>query len=272
MASPNRPPIGVLLREWRGVRRMSQLDLALEAGLSGRHLGFVETGKAQPSRETIARLAGALALPLRERNALLLAAGYAPSYAESALAAPGMERLAQAIDLILTHQEPYPAFVINRHFDVVGANQAAMRVNAYLMRGKESPHANLLHQVFDPADFRAVIVNWEEVAAKFLRHLQEELVAAPHDARARELLDQVMLYPGVPEQWRRRDLGSEPDPVLTMTFRSPAGNLRFFETITTFASPRDITLDELRIDCAFPADAHTAKLCAQLAAGETPTA
>jgi len=147
-----------------------------------------------------------------------------------------------------------------------------MRVNAYLMQGRQSPHSNLIHQVFDPADFRAVIVNWEEVAAKFLRHLQEELVAVPGDKRARALLDEAMLYPGVPEQWRRRDLGSAPDPVLTMTFRSPAGHLRFFETITTFASPRDITLDELRIDCAFPADDHTARICAQLAAGQEPAA
>ena len=271
MAGANHPPIGVLLREWRAARRMSQLDLALESGLSPRHLGFVETGKAQASREAIARLAGALALPLRERNALLRAAGYAPSYAERELAAPELERFAQAIDLILQHQEPYPAFLINRHFDVVMANAAAARVNAYLMQGRQSRHSNLLHQVFDPDDFRAVIVNWSELAAKFLRLLQEELVSVPSDRRARELLDQIMLYPGVPEEWRRRELGSEPEAVLTMTFQSPAGPIRFFETITTFATPRDVTLDELRIDCCFPADDRTARICAQLAAGEVPS-
>jgi transcriptional regulator with XRE-family HTH domain len=265
------PPIGVLLREWRAARRMSQLDLALESGLSARHLGFVETGKAQASRETIARLAGALSLPLRERNALLLAAGYAPFYGESELASPAMERLREAIGLILRHQEPYPAFVINRHFDVVMANDAAMRVNAFLMQGRQSAHSNLLRQIFDPDDFRSVIVNWPEVAAKFLRHLQEELVAVPSDMRARALLDEIMRYPGVPEEWRRRALGSEPEPVLTMTFQSPEGPLRFFETITTFASPRDITLDELRIDCAFPADDHSAAICTRLAAGEIAT-
>lgn len=270
MASANHPPIGLLLREWRAARRMSQLDLALESGISARHLGFIETGKAQASRETTARLAGTLALPLRERNALLRAAGYAPSYTERELAAPELQRFAQAIDLILTHQEPYPAFLINRHFDVVMANAAAMRVNAFLMQGRKSPHGNLIRQVFDPDDFRGVIVNWPEVAAKFLRHLQEEIVAMPSDRRAPQLLDEVMRYPGVPEEWRRRDLGSEPEPVLTMVFRSPAGPLRFFETITTFASPRDITLDELRIDCAFPADDHTAAICAQLAAGRQP--
>ncbi len=267
-AADRRPAIGVLLREWRGVRRMSQLDLAHESGVSGRHLGFIETGKAQASREVVARLADALALPLREHNALLLAAGYAPNYGESTLASPSLERLSQAIDLILRHQEPYPAFVISRHFDVLAANEAAARINAFLLGGQQSPHSNLLHQVFDPQDFRRVILNWPEVAAKFLRQLQDELVAAPSDAKARRLLDELLKYPDVPAAWRLRDLGPEPEPVLTMIFDSPAGPLRFFETITTFASPRDVTLDELRIDCAFPADAHTASVCARLAAGE----
>jgi len=262
-----RPALGVLLREWRAARRMSQLDLALECGLSARHLGFVETGKAQASRESIARIADALAVPLRERNALLLAAGYAPHYAESALAAPPLDRMRQAIDLILHHQEPYPAFVITRHFDVLMANEAAQRVNGFVMEGRQSPHMNLLHQVFDPGDFRQVIVNWEDVARKFIRQLHEELVVTPSDTRARTLLDEILAYPGVPAAWRQRPIGAEPDPVLTMTFRSPAGPLRFFETITTFAAPRDVTLDELRIDCAFPADAHTAEVCARLAKG-----
>lgn len=265
MPGERHPPIGLLLREWRAARRMSQLDLAGESGLSVRHLSFVETGRAQPSRETVARLAGALALPLRERNALLLAAGYASHYGESPLASPAMDRLRQAIDLILRHQEPYPAFVISRHFDVLMVNEAAVRVNTLLMQGRQSAHTNLIHQIFDPDDFRAVIVNWQEVAGKFLRHLHEELVTAPTDRRTRTLLDEIMRYPGVPEEWGRREMGSEPDPVLTMEFRSPEGPLRFFETITTFASPRDITLDELRIDSAFPADDHTATVCARLA-------
>ncbi|MBO9710871.1 MAG: helix-turn-helix domain-containing protein [Caulobacter sp.] len=267
-AASERPAIGVLLREWRAARRMSQLDLAYEADVSSRHLGFIETGRAQASREVVSRLARALSLPLREHNALLLAAGYAPHYGERALAAPGMGHLAQAIDLILRHQEPYPAFVISRHFDVLGANEAAVRVNAFLMEGRQSPHANLLRQVFDPADFRGVIANWPDVASKFVRQLQDELVAAPSDQKARALLEEVLAYPGVPPEWRFRDLSAESEPVLTMVFNSRAGPLRFFETITTFAAPRDVTLDELRIDCAFPADDHTAQVCARLASGE----
>jgi transcriptional regulator with XRE-family HTH domain len=262
-----RPAIGLLLREWRELRRLSQLDLAHEAAISARHLGFIETGRAQASRETVSRLADALGVSLREHNALLLAAGYAPRYAESALAEPAMARLSQAVDLILSHQEPCPAFVINRRFDVLAANAAARRVNEFVLEGWRSPHANLLRQIFDPADFRRVIANWPEVAAKFLRRLQDELTASPSDPVIRTLLDDILRYPDVPEAWRRRDLGAEPEPVLTMVFNSRAGPLRFFETITTFAAPRDVTLDELRIDCAFPADAHTAEICASLASG-----
>jgi len=268
LAADPRPAIGVLLREWRQARRMSQLDLAHESGVSGRHLGFIETGKARPSREIVARLGDALALPLREHNALLLAAGYAPNYGERPLASPPLARLSQAIDLILGHQEPYPAFVISRHFDVLAANAAAARLNAFLLDGQVSPHANLLHQIFDPLDFRRVIANWPEVAAKFIRQLQDELVVTPSDVRSRRLLDEVLRYPDVPPAWRLRDLGPEPEPVLTLVFNSRAGPLSFFETITTFASPRDVTLDELRIDCAFPADAHTAVVCDRLAAGD----
>ena len=161
-----RPAIGVLLREQRELRRMSQLDLAHESGVSARHLGFVEIGKAQPSREVISRLADALGLPLREHNALLLAAGYAPQYGERDLANPSMGALSQAIDLILRHQEPYPAFVISRRFEVLAANDAAMRVNGFLMEGRASPHTNLLHQIFDPDDFRPVILNWPAALEK----------------------------------------------------------------------------------------------------------
>jgi transcriptional regulator with XRE-family HTH domain len=259
------PPVGVLLREWRAARRLSQLDLSLETGVSTRHLSCVETGKARPSRETLARLADALSMPLRERNALLLAAGYAPQYSEAALVTPALERMREAIELIVAHQEPYPAFVINRHFDVLMANPAAQRINHLLMRGRQSPHTNLLRQVFDPEDFRAVIINWPEVAQKFLRHLHADIAAAPSDKTARALLDEVLAYPDVPARWRFRDVEQEPAPVLNLIFQSDLGQLRFFETITTFAAPRDVTLDELRIECAFPADAHTAEVCIRLA-------
>lgn len=236
--------------------------------MSARHLSYVETGKAQASREMVCRMAKALKLPLRERNTLLLAGGYAPEYAENPLATPALGRMRQAIELILAHQEPYAAFVLDRHWNVLMTNQAAVRINRLLMQGRESPHANLLHQVFDPKDFRSVMANWPEVAEKFIHHLHEQLASVPSDQRSQQLLNEILQYPDVPASWRFRDLKNEPDPVLTIVFRSDEGELRFFETITTFSMPRDVTLDELRIECAFPADDHTAAVCARLAASE----
>ncbi|MBS0214417.1 MAG: hypothetical protein JSR63_01745 [Proteobacteria bacterium] len=119
--------------------------------------------------------------------------------------------------------------------------------------------------MFDPEDIRAFIVNWEEVAEKFIRHLHQEIVTSPGDGRGQALLDEILRYPGVPGNWQHRDAIGAPSPILTMTFRSSRGDLSFFETITTFSTPRNITLDEMRIDCAFPADDHTAAVCADLA-------
>jgi transcriptional regulator with XRE-family HTH domain len=258
------PPIGRLLRQWRAARRMSQLDLALEAGVSARHLSCIETGKARASKDVIVRLADALGMPLRERNALILAGGFAPEFSETPLGTPALDRAREAIELILRQQEPYPAFVVGRHWEVLLANDAAMRMNQFLMQGRPLRHANLLHQVFDPEDFRPVIVNWDEVAGRFIRHLHEEIAAVPLDESPRRLLEEMLAYPDVPSHWRSRDAGSEPSPVLNLVFRSPAGELRFFETMTTFIGPKDVTLDELRIESSFPADEKTAAICAQL--------
>jgi len=148
-------PAGALLREWRATRRMSQLDLALEAGVSTRHLSCVETGKSQPSREMIARLAGALTMPLRDLNALLIAAGYAPGYPETALRKPELAQIRGAIDLILKHQEPYPAFLLDRHWDILETNRAAVAMSGFLIGG--SAHSNMMLQFFDPDDLRRVV-------------------------------------------------------------------------------------------------------------------
>ena len=260
-------PVGALLREWRAARRLSQLDLALEAGISSRHLSCVETGKARPSRELIARLADTLGMPLRERNALLLAAGYAPLYPERALGTPELAQVRHAIELILEQQEPYAAFVLDRYWDVVLTNRATTRLLDFLRGG--SAHANVLRQVFDPDDMRAVLVNWEEVAGDLIRHLHAEVAARPSDGRARALLEEVLRYPGVPPRWRSREAESGPSPLLTVVFRKDDRQLRFFSTIATFGAPRDVTLDELRIECWFPADESTAELCRALATPST---
>ena len=265
-------PVGALLREWRAARRLSQLDLALDVGVSTRHLSCVETGKAQPSRDMVSRLADVLEMPLRERNALLVAAGYAPKYRETALATPALAQVRRAIECILAQQEPYPAFVLDRHWNVLMANRAAERVNGFVMRGRASAHRNMLRQIFDPDDLRPAVANWEEVALDLLRHLHNEVAAAPTDATARMLLDEVLAYPGVPARWRMRELDAAPSPLLTTVLRRDDDRLRFFSTIATFGTPRDVTLDEMRIECCFPDDEATVELCRRLAredAGET---
>jgi transcriptional regulator with XRE-family HTH domain len=258
--------VGALLRGWRSARRVSQLDLALSADVSSRHLSFVETGRAQPSLELVSRLADALEIPLRERNTLLIAAGYAPRYRETGLAAPELSQARRAIEFILKQQEPYPAFVLSRHWDLLMSNRGSKRIFGFLLGGP-SAQSNIMRQVFDPSALRPRIVNWEEVAVHLIRHLHNEVAAAPSDARARELLNDVLAYPGVPSRWRTRELGVHTAPLLTSVYRRGDVELRFFSTIATFGTPQDVTLEELRIECSFPADDVTDRFCREPALG-----
>lgn len=256
--------VGDRLREWRQARRLSQLDLALEAGISSRHLSYLETGKARPSREMVGQLAEALDIPLRDRNALLLAAGFAPLHRETPLSAPQMDLARRAIEFILRQHEPWPAFVMNRHWDAVMSNAGLDALFGRLRPGGPV-HANILRQVFDPDDMRPVIDNWEEVAGDLIRHLHHEVAMAPTDAIARGLLDEVLAFPDIPQTWRRRELGVAPVPMMTTVFRCGDRRLSFFSTLTTFGTSSDITLEELRIECLFPADDDTASFCRSLA-------
>ncbi|WBS02101.1 helix-turn-helix domain-containing protein [Pseudoduganella sp. SL102] len=262
--------VGAMLREWRLLRRLSQLDLALHADVSARHLSYVETGRSKPSREMIVRLAESLAVPLRERNALFMAGGFAPKYPESGLDTPRLAQIRYAVDAILAQQEPYPAYLCNRHWDILIENQAAKRLNRYLLDGRDSRHANMLHQFFDPADLRGAVENWEEIAGSLLRYLHNEVAAARAETRAETraagLLEEMLAYPGVPAHWRHRELGTAPAPVLTTCFGHHGTRLAFFSTITTFGTPRDVTLDEVFIESCFPADEATAAFCRRLQA------
>jgi transcriptional regulator with XRE-family HTH domain len=254
------PRFGLLLRDWRRARRFSQLQLALEAGISSRHLSYIETGRSRPSREMVALLATVLDVPLRERNSLSLAAGYAPEYRESDLSTTDMEGVRRAITLILTHHEPYPAFVVNRYWDVVMANDAARRFFGRL-RGTAPGAVNVMRDIFAPDRLRPRVLNWEEVAGDLIRLLHDEAAAAPGDERVRTLLEEMLSYPGVPGRWRLRDPTAPPSPLLTAAYDLEGRTLRFFSTIATFGTPHDVTLDELRIECAFPADEETDRFC-----------
>jgi transcriptional regulator with XRE-family HTH domain len=269
--SPARPTnkrnrsFGVLLRRWRTVRRVSQLDLALDAGISTRHLSCVETGRAQPSREMVLRLVEALQVPLRERNAMLLAAGYAPLYRDNGLDAPQLEAARGAVDLLMEKLEPNPVLVLDRCWNTLKMNSGAKRILA-LFPGCDSgtPH-NGPRLVFDPQGLRPFIENWEVVAARIIRRIQREAADNPSDEGLQSYLEHLLSYPGVPSRWRMPDLDGVPPPFLTINYKWKASTLRFFSTLTTLGTPLDVALQELRIETLFPADEETRIVVARLA-------
>jgi len=256
---------GVLLRQWRSVRRVSQLDLALDADISTRHLSCVETGRAQPSREMVLRLAEALQVPLRERNALLLAAGYAPVYRHTGFDAPETEVAHGAMELLMTQLEPYPVLVLDRYWNTLKMNAGAKRFLG-LFPGYDSvtPH-NGVRLVFHPQGLRPFIENWEVVAARMIRRLQREAADNPSDQTMKCFLEELLSYPDVPNRWRMLDLDGAPPPFLTINYRWKNSTLRLFSALTTFGTAQDIALQELRIESFFPADEATRTVLNRLA-------
>lgn len=262
------PPAGVgdLLRGWRQRRRLSQLDLSVEAEVSARHLSFVETGRSKPSRELVLHLAEHLEVPLRERNSLLLAAGYAPAYGERSLDADGMDPVREALDRILAGHEPYPAVIVDRRWDLVSANGAALGlftegVDPALLGGSVNVYRLGLH----PDGLAPRVRNFAEYSQHLLVQLARD-AAMSGDPLLHELLEEVRGYPGVVD-------GSVEvtDPArllfLPMELAMPDGStLALFSTISTFGTALDVTLAELSIEQFFPADAAT-KAALQARAG-----
>ncbi|SAK57593.1 XRE family transcriptional regulator [Caballeronia hypogeia] len=255
--------VGALLREWRQRRRMSQLDLAGEADVSTRHLSFVESGRSLPSREMRMRLAEQLDVPLRERNTLLVAAGYAPLYRERALADPQLAAARRAVDLVLKGHEPYPALAVDRHWTMVAANAALAPLVAAADAGLLAPPVNVLRLSMHPRGLADSIDNWHEWRAHLLARLRRQ-VDVSGDATLAALLVELEAYPA-PAHARNATRG-EPDPVLVpLKMRTPHGQLSFFSTTTVFGTPVDITLSELAIEAFFPADDATARILRGLA-------
>ena len=254
-----KPVLGPLLKQWRERRRISQQALALEAGVSSRHLSFVETGRAQPSREVLSSLSRTLDLPLRARNELLLAAGFAPVYRETAFDAPEMEQVRRAIDFMLRQQEPYPAIVLDWHWNILKANASMGRVMSLFLTDEEAKAAgapNVMRLTYHPAGLRNWIVNWEETASAYIQWLHRDLLRTG-DPKTGALLQELLAYPGIPKKWLSLDLDASTAPFLAMRFRKGKTELHFFTTIASLGTPYDITLHELRIECFFPADAET---------------
>jgi transcriptional regulator with XRE-family HTH domain len=266
VASLDRVSFGDRLRAWRMRRRMSQLQLSNEAGVSARHLSFLETGRSRPSREIVLHLAEHLDVPLRERNTLLVAAGYAPVYRETALEEAPMAPIRDAIDDLLRGHEPYPAVLVDRHWDVVNANRPVQLLLAGVSPALLQPPINVMRVSLHPEGLAPHVVNYDEYRAHLLTRLARQ-VHLTGDDRLRELYDEVRAY-GPPDG---RELsgdelsGDEPiGVVLPMRLRTPSGELNLFSMVSTFGTAVDITLDELALESFFPADADTAAVLRSL--------
>jgi transcriptional regulator with XRE-family HTH domain len=260
--------VGPLLRKWREQRRLSQLDLALNAGISARHLSFVETGRSKPGRETLLRITEELALPLRERNELLLAAGHAPAFPERSLQDEELQPVRDALDLILTGHEPYPALVVDRGWNLVAANSAIVALGEWVDPALLEAPVNAMRVGLHPRGLAAWIVNLAEVRAYFVGRLEHQ-VAITGDAGLAALLDEVSSYPA-PEYERDPGAVAAAGQILTplIRLRGPdGGELSFFATVATFGTAVEVTTSELSIELAFPADAATADLLKNLVPG-----
>jgi transcriptional regulator with XRE-family HTH domain len=263
-------PVGSHLREWRQRRRMSQLDLACEANISSRHLSFVETGRAQPSRDMLLHLAERLRIPLRERNMLLLAAGYAPVFPERRLSDPALSAARKAVDLVLAGHEPYPALAVDRHWNLVAANRAVAPLIADADPKLLAPPVNALRLSLHPHGLAPRIANlaeWREHLLTRLRH-QIDLSA---DSILVELYSELASYrpPQVTTLHGRSAPADYGGVVVPLQLRTDAGTLALFSTTTVFGTPIDITLSELAIEAFFPADAATTDALRQLTRAES---
>lgn len=252
--------LGGLLRQWRSSRGKSQIDLSLDTGVSQRHLSFIESGRSIPSRETLVAVAEALDVPLRDRNALLLAAGYAPFYSEKAWDASEMQGLTQAIQRMLRQHDPFPAVVMDRYWNVLMSNESAPRFfNSFIdMNSRKGPR-NLLHLMFDPHGMRPFLEDWESLARSLIQRVHRESIGRLVDAKTRQLLAELMDYPGVKSEWRNPAV---PDiapatPVIGYRFIWSGRVLNYFSMVATVGSPIAVAAQELRIECMFPTDPET---------------
>lgn len=243
-----------MLRRWRRHRHLSQLDLAGLAAVSQRHLSHIETGKARPSPEMVQHLAEVMEVPLRDRNALLLAAGHAPRYTETPLDAPEMQDVRRAISLLLSSHEPYPAIVVDRHWNLIDANDGASRLTSRLIEPSSAAVTdppNVMRLIFHPEGLRSVIANWHELAPAMATRVRRDAAARPEDRELQNLAREALSYPGVPDTGP----AAAPGLIVPVHYRRGEFEVRLFSTLATLGSPLDVTLEELSIELFFPADA-----------------
>jgi transcriptional regulator with XRE-family HTH domain len=254
---PRKRNFAALLRWWRAQRGLSQLALAQRASISQRHLSFLELGRARPSRDMVEQLANALDIPLRQHNALLVAAGFAPEWRETDLRSPELAAVNSALNYVMAQQEPYPAVVVDRHWNLLRANNGARRLVEFLA-GPLAPDAevNLAVALVAPGTLKPYVANWQEVVRYFL-HSVEVDAAVDGTEETVALLARLRSYDGVSEAMAKAPPMASV-PVLPMHFRKGKTSLKLFTTIATLGTPQDITLQELRIESFFPIDRDTA--------------
>jgi transcriptional regulator with XRE-family HTH domain len=260
---------GAQVRSWRLARRVSQEQLAERAGVSTRHLSFVENGKSRPSREVVLALAGALDVPLRERNTLLAAAGFAAAFRASALESDELAGVRRAIDHVLAQQEPYGAVVVDGKLDVVRMNRGAARLLARLPPADADGLAasrNLILGTVHPGALRPYIVNWKDVAGHLVARMHREVGARPHDEGLAQLLARVLAQPGVPAEWRIPEPGRSTAPFASVHLRGPDIEVRLFTMLASIGTPLDVTAEEVHIESYYPADDDSDRALRALAA------
>jgi len=262
-AASNGSAFGRLLKDWRAQRGFSQLGLAVVARTTQRHLSFIESGRATPSREMILRLAVTMGLSLRQQNALMLAAGYAPVWRQRDLSAPHLAIVNSALDYMLSQHEPYPAFVIDRCWNLLRANRGALNLTEFLTGAAPAATPpepiNLAVALLAPDGLRPFIVNWQEVALHFIRGVQAD-AHADGIAETTDLLNRLLAMPDVRSAAELITPEEAQAPVLPIHFQRGHTSFRLFTTIATLGTPRDVTLEDIRIEFFFPMDEPTARL------------
>ena len=255
-----------LLKYWRNSRGLSQLDLSLAADVSARHISFLETGRAKPSRDMVLALAAELQVPMREQNTLLQAAGFSAEFAE-----PGPEEvltgaMGKVVQFMLSNHDPYPMIIMDWTYNLINLNSSALQLFAHFPPTdlKSISTINIVEAVFDPEQVRPYIVDWKTTALQLLLSLHRTALLNPHDNRMRMLLDKVMAYPGAQAVWENTDFITHKDSTFTVRLKKPGLELAFLTTVTGFNAPQNITLEEIRIESYIPLDRVTDEFCKAL--------
>ena len=260
----DRPQAATLLRQWRERRGKSQLELSLDADVSQRHISFIEIGRSVPSRQMLIDIATALDIPLRDRNTLLLAGGYAPIYPDGAWDGPEMHAITRALERMLRQHEPFPALVMDRYWNVLMTNQAAPRFFGRFCDLAARPHPrNMLELMFDPEGMRPFIADFPAVAESLIQRVHRESVGRVVDDRTKKLLASLMAFPDVDPPSVTADVKAA-TPVIPLSFIRDGRLLNYFSMVTTVGTPRTVAAQELRIESMFPADEETEALHAIL--------